>query len=144
MNDDICYCTALRDAAAFSTDLYDAALRPLGIKVTMFRLLRRIDAAEGASISDLASQIGLDRSTLGRNLRVLERQGLIESGISDDQRARRIVLTGTGREKLEAAAPLWEAVQNDFAEKIGPQALELLAEMGDLRKSQRKTTEDYA
>ena len=131
-----CHCATLRRAAAFSTEHYDAALAPVGIKVTMFRLLRRIEEADGVSISGLAARVGLDRSTLGRNLRVLEKQGLIRTALGDDQRSRRIFLTEEGRTTLNAAVPLWQAAQDDFARLIGPDALALLAQLADLKTTQ--------
>ena len=70
--DDRCICTALRQVAAQSTAHYDAVLAPSGINVTMFRLLRRIEVVHSVTITELAEIVGLDRSTLGRNLRVLE------------------------------------------------------------------------
>jgi DNA-binding MarR family transcriptional regulator len=130
--DDRCICTALRQAAAFGTAQYDAALAPAGIKVTMFRLLRRIDEAGVISISELAALLGLDRSTLGRNLRVLERQSLVTMGIGKDGRARSIALTDHGRSTLGAALPLWQDAQADFARRVGPDVSALLDRLGGL------------
>lgn len=127
-----CHCTALRQASAFATEFYDAALEPLGIKVTMFRLLRHIGRAQGASITDLADQVGLDRSTLGRNLRVLERQNLIEPAKGQDKRARNFVLSDRGRAMLEAATPLWHDAQNAFADTVGPEVIGLLDQLSEL------------
>lgn len=124
--DDRCICTALRQAAAQSTAHYDAVLAPSGIKVTMFRLLRRIEAAKSISITELAENLGLDRSTLGRNLRVLEKQSLVTIGTGEDGRARCISLTRTGREKLQVALPLWQKAQRAFSQIIGADALAVL------------------
>jgi DNA-binding MarR family transcriptional regulator len=124
--DDRCICTALRRAAAQSTAYYDAALAPSGIKVTMFRLLRRIDAAGSISITELARIVGLDRSTLGRNLRVLEKQALVEIGTGVDARARRVCLTRTGHERLRKAVPLWRQAQLEFSQIVGADALAVL------------------
>lgn len=132
--DDPCLCTALRQAAQSSTAFYDAALAPSGLKVTMYRLLRRIEAAPGASLTTLADTIGLDRSTLGRNLRVLERQGLIALAAGTDGRAKRIDLTDEGRAALRVAVPLWRQAQTDFAALIGPDVVaSLRALAGALR-----------
>ena len=129
--DDRCICTALRQAAAQSTAHYDAVLAPSGIKVTMFRLLRRIEAAKSISITELAEIVGLDRSTLGRNLRVLEKQSLVESGTGKDARARRVSLTRTGQEKLREAAPLWRQAQQEFSQIIGADTLAVLDRVVD-------------
>lgn len=124
--DNVCICTTLRQAAAQSTAHYDLALAPSGIKVTMFRLLRRIDASKSVSITELAEIVGLDRSTLGRNLRVLEKQSLAKIGVGKDERARMVSLTETGRATLQAAMPLWDAAQQDYAEMIGEDTLAVL------------------
>ena len=121
-----CICTALRQAAAQSTSHYDAMLAPAGVKVTMFRLLRRINDATNLSISALAADVGLDRSTLGRNLRVLERQSLIKMSVGEDGRKRMISLTDMGRVTLVAAAPLWRRAQADYAQMIGADTMALL------------------
>ncbi|WP_298680264.1 MarR family winged helix-turn-helix transcriptional regulator [uncultured Lentibacter sp.] len=127
--EDVCICTALRQAAAQSTAYYDAVLAPVGIKVTMFRLLRRIDEAGSICITELAEIVALDRSTLGRNLRVLEKQSLVKTGKGEDGRTRVVCLTGTGREALQMALPLWRVAQQDFAQMIGADTLALLAKV---------------
>ncbi|WP_022704326.1 MarR family winged helix-turn-helix transcriptional regulator [Pseudorhodobacter ferrugineus] len=129
--DDRCICTALRQAAAQSTAHYDAVLAPSGIKVTMFRLLRRIEAAKAISITELAEIVGLDRSTLGRNLRVLEKQTLVEIGTGEDARARQVSLTRTGQEKLREAVPLWQQAQQEFSQIIGADTLAVLDRVVD-------------
>lgn len=133
-----CICTALRQAAAQSTARYDAALAPAGIKVTMFRLLRRLetlgqgDPAPEVTISDLAAAMSLDRSTLGRNLKVLERQDLIAMRGGTDGRARVVALTEGGRRAVRTALPLWRAAQADIAETLGPDTQALLDRLASL------------
>jgi DNA-binding MarR family transcriptional regulator len=78
------------------------------------RLLRRIEVVNSVTITELAEIVGLDRSTLGRNLRVLEKQSLIAIATKDDGRARRVSLTQTGREKLQQAVPLWREAQRKY------------------------------
>lgn len=92
----------------------------------MYRLLRRIDAAKSVSITELADAVGLDRSTLGRNLRVLQKQSLVEFETGKDARARRVSLTEMGQEKLRQAVPLWQQAQRDFSKIIGPDVLSFL------------------
>lgn len=142
--DDRCICTTLRQAAAQSTARYDAALASSGIKVTMFRLLRRIDAAEFVSITELAQIVGLDRSTLGRNLRVLEKQSLVEIGTGEDGRARPVSLTWTGRKKLQEALPLWQKAQLEFSEIISADTLAVLDRVIDQTGEQEQAIGDNA
>ncbi|MEM6577354.1 MAG: MarR family winged helix-turn-helix transcriptional regulator [Pseudomonadota bacterium] len=121
-----CICSALRQAAAKTTAQYDAALAPSGIKVTMFRLLRRIDTAGSVSITKLAEIVELDRSTLGRNLRVLEKQSLVSVSAGKDGRSRMVSLTETGRAVLQDAEPLWQAAQTRFEEIVDAETLAVL------------------
>jgi len=122
-----CLCTALRRSALASTRLYDAALAPSGLKVTMYRLLKRVAANDGATITALAAELGLERSAMGRNLRVLERDGLVTLDRSDDDRARAVRITPTGLDRLAAARPLWETAQARMTDILGPRAETLLA-----------------
>ena len=75
-----CACTRVRRAARAITGVYDEALRDTGLKVTQFAMLRTIGRMEGTSISELAAEMALDRSTFGRNLIPLTRRGLVRQG----------------------------------------------------------------
>jgi DNA-binding MarR family transcriptional regulator len=120
--DDPCFCTALREAALAATEVYDRALKPSGLKLTMFRLLRRAAEAGTPTISELADIVHLDRSTLGRNLRVLERRKLIKLNSGEDERSKMVVLTATGRAALTRALPLWRTAQDDMAKVFGTES----------------------
>lgn len=126
MDDLPCLCASLRKAAAASTELYNQALEPVGLNVTMFRLMRHTSDLETPSISDLAASMGLERSTLGRNLRVLERQGLVQLGGGEDARAKTVALSPKGRAVLQKANPLWQAVQYQLAAILDDNAAALL------------------
>ena len=121
-----CLCTNLRSAALAVTAFYDRKLAPAGVKVTMFRLLRQIDRLDVSSLTDLAEATGLDRSTLGRNVRVLERDGLVESVQVEDGRNKAIQLTEEGRKALDDAAPLWAEAQSELIAMLGEDADHLL------------------
>ncbi|MFP3519753.1 MarR family winged helix-turn-helix transcriptional regulator, partial [Pseudomonas sp. SIMBA_077] len=79
----------------------------------------------------LADAMGLDRSTLGRNLRVLEGEGLVQLVEGDDLRNRLVVLTATGQERLTAALPAWEAAQQKLIDKLGAEKREMLLALLD-------------
>src|SRR5918992_2836859 len=84
----LCYCTSLRNAARRMTAIYDAAMAPLGIGTAQFALLRQLEPdGEAIGLSELSERLDLDRSTVGRNVRVLERMGLVRTGVGLDQRA---------------------------------------------------------
>lgn len=115
-----------RRTAQALTDLYDDALEESGLKVTQFALLRQIQRIEGQSLTALAKSTGLDRSTLGRNLRVMEREGLVRFAEARDARARSVVLTGDGRAALVRADPEWAAIQVRIKAALSPETLEML------------------
>jgi DNA-binding MarR family transcriptional regulator len=119
MADDICLCTGLRQAAHAMTEIYDKALAPSGLKITMFRVVRRLSEAGEPTISELAKIVGLDRSSLGRNLKVLARAKLVTFIGGTDERSKVVQLTSQGRKALAAALPLWHAVQKRMKANLG-------------------------
>jgi len=92
--------------------------------------LKRLDQP---SISSLAEAMGLDRSTLGRNLRVLECAGLVKLSEGQDHRNRLVCLTEEGEKRFTAAWPAWEAAQQRLVERLGEdrraQLVQLLDEL---------------
>src|ERR1700741_2689109 len=100
MSDDPCLCTSLRQAAHLATEIYDRALEPTGLKITMYRVLRRLSEADQPTISELARIVELDRSSLGRNRRVLQRMKLVKFSGGWDERAKVVSLTPFGHVTL--------------------------------------------
>ena len=121
-----CYCVTVRRAAQAVTQLYDNALEPSGLKITQLSLLRAIARHGPVSITELAVAVYLDRTTLGRNLRVLEREGLVALTPGTDQRERVVHLTEQGEAALVTAAPLWEEAQAKVRNTLGKEQLETL------------------
>ena len=116
-----CYSMMLREAARKVSTLYDEALAPFGINIAQFSLLRRIERLQPVSMTDLARNAQLDRSTIGRNVRVLERIELVQSGHGDvDQRETMITLSDQGVEMLNKAGPIWEDCQSEMEARLGP------------------------
>jgi DNA-binding MarR family transcriptional regulator len=132
-----CACVRARRASRSLTDVYDAALRPAGLKITQFSLLRTVQRMEPVNISALAKELALDRSTLGRNLLPLKRRGLVRLGEGSDLRARPVDLTARARSLLERATPLWERAQAKVERKLGKDGVAtlygLLARLEQLR-----------
>ena len=130
-----CLCTNLRRAARGASKHYDGALEGFGINVAQYSLLSNLKRLEQPSTSSLAEAMGLDRSTLGRNLLVLEGVGLVKLSGGADQRNRLVCLTETGNERLAAALPAWEAAQQRLMDRLGEerraQLLALLDELAD-------------
>lgn len=128
-----CLCTKLRRASRGVSKLYDDALMGVGLNVAQYALLKNLQRLEQPSITSLADALGLERSTLGRNLRVLEGKGLLALAGGADQRNRLVALTAQGKTCLEQALPAWQQVQEQLARRIGPQQkAALLALLDDL------------
>jgi len=121
----ICYCALMRAATRRLGAVYDAALAPLGINIAQFSLLRRIRHHQPVSLTELGRIAGLDRSTVGRNVRVLEREKLVTTRSGDeDQREAMVVLADRGAAILEAAEPLWQKCQHEIEDRLGPARIE--------------------
>ena len=114
-------CAALRTrmAARSVTRIYDEAMRPVGLKITQFTLLVAIKMGTPESISQLADHLAMERTTLTRNLQLLEREGLVEVGPEGYRRARSMRLTKTGEAKLKKALPIWRATQDRMVAALG-------------------------
>lgn len=114
-----CACHRIRMAARAVTRSYDEALRPAGLRATQLSLLAAVAAGGALSIRALAAQLGMDRSTLARNLAPLEREGLLAVGEEGWRRSRTLAITARGRARLRAAAPLWEKAQWRLRREMG-------------------------
>lgn len=124
-----CACIRIRRASRTLTDLYDEALRPANLKITQFSLLRNLQRLGLVSISELAEAMALDRSTLGRNLLVLKRRGLVKMGDGDDMRAWSIALTHKAEVLLEKAMPGWNEAQERVRRKLGSDGMQTLFDL---------------
>ena len=106
-----CACRRVRGAARALTRLYDEALRPTGLRVTQFTLLVAAELRGGALISEIADALALERTSLTRELKLLERRGLVSITPGEDRRARIVELTKDGQSALAAAYPRWREAQ---------------------------------
>ena len=127
MLDVACYCTQSRRIARALTDTYDQALAPSGLKVTQFSLLRMVARLGSPTIGALAEATGLDRSTLGRNLRVVQKDGWATLSAGSDERTRIVTLTKAGEIAVQRAVPLWNRAQAEVRAKFTPALLKALA-----------------
>lgn len=106
--------------------VYDEALAPFGINIAQYSLLRRIEALQPVSFTRLGYEQELDRSTVSRNARVLEKAQLVAMGRGEeDQREAVVSLTPQGVAVLEAAHPAWEECQASTEARIGAASLDL-------------------
>ena len=126
---DPCICISTRKAANALTNLYDEALEKSGIKVTQYSLLKIIDRSSEITINELSKQTKLNRTTLTRNLAVLESDELIELiSDPDDLRKSIVRLTKSGEKALKKAQTSWEEVQKK-AKKVLGKDLEFYVEL---------------
>jgi DNA-binding MarR family transcriptional regulator len=124
-----CVCINLRQMSRVVSQIYDDALAPAGLKITQFCLLRAIGRLEPASVTALAEDQELDRTTLTRNLALLERDGLIEQSTGADKRKSLAQLTRAGGAAIARALPYWEQVQRELRRSLGAQTLAQLSEL---------------
>lgn len=130
----IANCTnfALRKASRAVTQMYDQALAPSGLKVTQLPILALTGRHGPIPIARLADELVMDRTTLSRNLKPLERQGWLTVTAGADQRERLVTLTEAGQAALDTALPLWRAAQKKIHDALGGDTWERLME--DLMK----------
>jgi len=121
-----CACHRVRTAARAVTRAYDDALRPVGLRATQLAVLVAAAADDALSITALAKLMGMDRSTLARNLRPLETAGLVAVGLEGWRRSRALTITTKGRLRLREALPLWEKAQQALQQKLGDRKWELI------------------
>jgi DNA-binding MarR family transcriptional regulator len=127
-----CTCGSLRKASRRISQFYDTALAPVGIKSTQFSILSEVDrgSIEGpVTMCELATAMVMDRSTLGHNLKPLERDDLVVLRLaSDDRRKRHVELTRKGRSVLQRSRRLWRHAEGRFEKIFGKEpAAELRA-----------------
>ncbi|MDQ0393405.1 MarR family winged helix-turn-helix transcriptional regulator [Labrys monachus] len=117
---ELCTCLAIRQAARHVSQYYDQHLAPSGLRITQFSILAKLKARGPLTINGLADVMVMDRTTLGRNILPLRRDGLIAivQGAAD-RRSKDLHLTDLGRERLDAARPYWAAAQAGFDAAFG-------------------------
>jgi len=116
-----CACFDLRKATRAVSRLYDDCLRPLGLNITQYSLLRVIESEPQISISTLGRYMVMDRTSVTRALVPLERDGLVRSDAGSDKRTRMVFLTKKGAKLLAGARPRWDEAQKTFLDLIGDQ-----------------------
>jgi DNA-binding MarR family transcriptional regulator len=115
-----CVCLAVRQAARHVTQFYDQFLAPAGLRTSQFSVLAKLKRLGPMTINALASELVMDRTTLGRNILPLEREGLIavETGKSD-RRSKELRLTDAGAARLRSAVKGWTEAQARFEAAFG-------------------------
>jgi MarR family transcriptional regulator, organic hydroperoxide resistance regulator len=131
-----CLCAVIRKAGRILTKQYDAYLKPSGLKITQFSMLANIARNPAITVSELATLLFMDQTTVSRNLRVLERSRYIhlEPDVAD-QRIKRIQISDEGMSKMDEARPLWEEAQSDMERVLGRHGIDKL--LGSLKEMAR-------
>jgi len=115
-----CNCFAVRSAARHVSQFYDRFLAPTGLRTTQFSILAKLNRKGPLTINELAKDMVMDRTTLGRNVRPLERDGLIAiEAAQSDRRAKKLRLTNAGEKRLRAAIKTWSRAQARFEMTFG-------------------------
>jgi DNA-binding MarR family transcriptional regulator len=102
---------------------------PVGISLAQLSLMRNIARPGIVSVGELARLMELDRSTTGRNVRVLVKAGMVSFAASDDHRETIVVISDEGSRTLQEAAPLWESAQRKVEARLGLDNAEILLDM---------------
>ncbi|WP_259782267.1 MarR family winged helix-turn-helix transcriptional regulator [Aestuariispira ectoiniformans] len=114
-----CICLTFRRTAHLTTQFYDQMLAPAGVTIRQYSMLVIISEHDHLSIKEAAVLFKLDRTTLSRNLKPLEREGWIEIQTGEDRRSRQIILTGKGRSTVMKATPMWQEAQKRMLAVLG-------------------------
>ena len=123
-----CTCFNLRKATRAVTQLFDEALKPCGLYATQFTLLAALSSKENVAITELSKALVMDRTTLTRNLKPLQKSGWVEVLPGLDKRTKALSLTLSGKKVLKQAMIHWKEVQNEVVMTLGNGNWELLVD----------------
>ena len=124
---DDCLCFAARRAARAITQFYDRQLRESGLRSTQFTLLAFLLNAGTSSVNQAAEYLGMERTTLSRNLEPLLSAGYVRVDSGEDRRVKMIAITTQGRAAARAALPLWQQAQQAMTARLPPAAAQTLS-----------------
>lgn len=114
-----CACSALRRASRAVTQHYEACFRGTGLRATQFTLLATLIQTGPLPMGLLAGRLGLERTSLTRNLSPLQKRGLVAIAGGEDQRVRRVAITAKGKAAAVAALPAWRRAQSSVGRVLG-------------------------
>lgn len=124
--DDPCSCFYLRRAARLLTRQYAETMKSAGLKSSQFSILSILSHHDRLTITDLAARMGLERTSLSRTLRPMEKDGLIVISQEQEKRRRYVILTPEGIATYRRALPLWNQAQQQFKRQLGAKDLKTL------------------
>ena len=115
-------CGSFRRASRALTQVYERALRPLGLRATQFTVLQALSLAGEVTQNQLGEILAIDSTTLTRTLQIMKREGWIAERRGNDRRERRLRLAKAGETQFKRALPAWEKVQSRLRRQLGEQA----------------------
>jgi DNA-binding MarR family transcriptional regulator len=117
---DTCLCLHVQRAARVLARRFDTALKPVGLNNGQFSLMMSLNRPVPATMSQVATLLAMDRTTLTAALKVLERRGLvISSADPKDRRGRLLTLTEAGMAVLSTAVPIWTRTHSEIDAELG-------------------------
>lgn len=126
-----CACASIRRAARLVTQLYSREMGP-DIEPSQFALLSVLHRRPGCGQMSLGRVLGLDKTTLSRNLRLMKKNGWIEPALTeDDRRERGYRLTEAGKKLVAATKPAWERAQGKLRASVGADEWEIAKNVFD-------------
>ncbi|MGB9246039.1 MAG: MarR family winged helix-turn-helix transcriptional regulator [Candidatus Acidiferrales bacterium] len=114
-----CLCATFRRTARALSQLYDDAVRPLGLRTTQFTILQALSLTGEVAQGRLGEILALDSTTLTRTLAIMKRRKWVAMRQGRDGRERLISLSAAGREQFDLASPAWQAVQDRLRSQLG-------------------------
>jgi DNA-binding MarR family transcriptional regulator len=114
-----CVCFNLRWVTRAVTQFYDAEMRRHGIRPTQGTILLALNAKESWTMAELSDSLGMERTTLVRNLRPLQRDGFVQADGGGRGGRVELSITAKGRKKIEEAMPAWRAAQSAAVKTLG-------------------------
>ena len=131
----LCPAFNIRAASRIITQLFDEILKPSGMQITQFAVLVGVQILDSPSISKLANGLVMDRTTLTRGLKPLEKEGLIKIVSGDDKRTHFVKITPKGKLALQKTLPYWEKARTVVSEEFGQKHLDgLLKDLASVRE----------
>jgi DNA-binding MarR family transcriptional regulator len=114
-----CMCASFRRVSRMLTQLYDEALRPVGLRATQFTLLQTLSLAGEISQGQLGQMLAIDSTTLTRTLETMSQHGWLQERRGKDRRERLLRLAKAGQRQLERSLPVWEKLQARLRQALG-------------------------
>ena len=126
---EFCNCYAFRQISSKMTKIYDEALLISGLKITQFAILKYINILKITNLNNLATSMSYNRSTLGRNIRILERKKLIYLNTGKNKREIEISMTNKGLKVLKVSRKCWEEINKQITKKLGINKKKMIDEL---------------